>query len=651
MVMQSAIQAVDRAARGAGKKALRRYGEITSGLRGAPDFVVIGAKRGGTTSLYNYLLEHRSIAPLFPGRQRIKGIHFFDSEFTRGRGWYRSHFPLQAGGHHLARPWVTPAICGEASPYYLFHPLAAQRLADEVPNVRILVVLRDPVERAYSHYKERARHDAEPLTFDQALAAEPGRLRGEADRIAAEPGYRSVEHEDHSYLAQGRYLDMLPRWLGLFPREQFYIAASEDFYADPDRIVNEAWSFLGLPPGHVASRKRHNYHPAPGFPAQTRERLQSEFTEHNRELEQLLGRKLPWPAAGPPARPAGAQSRLAASSGPLSPPLPPSPPGPLSPARPAVPAADAPGAPAPSPAGPFPSVSAIIATRDRPALLERAVRSIMSQSYPGDLECVVVFDQSEPAAVPAGGPAGRRLRLVTNSRAPGLAGARNTGIAGSTGELVAFCDDDDVWDADKLRLQVEHLQRTSAEFVASGVRIHYADRVVVRVPPSQVDLGQLVRSRVSALHPSTFVMRRDALDGMGQVDEQIPGSYGEDYDWLLRAARRGPIVAVQQPLIDVYWHKQSFFAERWQTIADALTYLLDKHPELSTDPRGLARIQGQIAFAEAAQARRTAARRTSWSALRNNPLERRAYLALAVASGLMPATTVVRVINSRGRGI
>jgi hypothetical protein len=101
----------------------------------------------------------------------------------------------------------------------------------------------------------------------------------------------------------------------------------------------------------------------------------------------------------------------------------------------------------------------------------------------------------------------------------------------------------------------------------------------------------------------------------------------------------------------VYWHKQSFFAERWRTISDALRYLLDKHPEFAGDPRGLARIQGQIAFAEAALDCRPAARRASLSALRNNPLERRAYLALAVAAGVVPAASVVRLANSRGRGI
>lgn len=310
-----------------------------------------------------------------------------------------------------------------------------------------------------------------------------------------------------------------------------------------------------------------------------------------------------------------------------------------------------PGGAAPGDAREWPSVSVVVATRDRPRLLETAVRSILGQAYPGDIDCVAVFDQSSPSAVAAPRTARRKLRVTANTRTPGLAGARNSGIAASGSALVAFCDDDDQWDADKLRLQVELLESSSAEFVACGVRIHHSGNVITRVPPGSVSLSQLVRSRVSALHPSTFVMRRAALDAIGPVDEQIPGSFGEDYDWLLRAARRGPIRAVQRPSVDVYWHQQSFFAERWRTIADALEYLLDKHPEFATDPRGLARVKGQIAFAEAALDRRPAAVRASWSALRHNPLERRAYLALAVTTGVLPATSVVRLANSRGRGI
>lgn len=285
-----------RAVRESAKRLLRTYGELTTGLRRGPDFVIIGAKRGGSTSLYNYVLEHPSIAPLFPSRQRIKGAHYYDTRYARGLTWYRSHFPIEVAGRRAVRPLIRPSIGGEASPYYLFHPLAAERLARDFPDVRIIVSLRDPVERAYSHFKERTHHGGETLSFEDALAAEEDRLRGEAERIVAEPGYLSTEHENHSYLAQGRYLDMLPRWFSLFPREQVHIAVSEEFYADPDRHVNEVWKFLGLPSRPLHSRVRHNYLPSADMAPETRLRLQNSLIEHNQGLADLLGRPLPWPA-------------------------------------------------------------------------------------------------------------------------------------------------------------------------------------------------------------------------------------------------------------------------------------------------------------------------------------------------------------------
>lgn len=294
--------AANDAARDAAKHVLRRYGESTSALRRGPDFVIIGAKRGGTTSLHRYLHEHPSIHSLFPGRQHIKGVHYYDSNYTRGLGWYRSHFPLEAGGRHVARPGRCPAIAGEASPYYFFHPLAAERLARDFPAVRIIVNLRDPVERAYSHYKEQVSLGRETLSFEEAVDAEDERLRGEAERIVAEPGYLSVAHEHHSYLAQSRYLDTLPRWFSLFPREQFHITASEDFYADHDHHVNEIWRFLGLAPRKPLRRTIHNHQSAPDIRPETRDRLQNAVADHNRGLEELLARSLPWPAGKLSAR-------------------------------------------------------------------------------------------------------------------------------------------------------------------------------------------------------------------------------------------------------------------------------------------------------------------------------------------------------------
>lgn len=304
--------------------------------------------------------------------------------------------------------------------------------------------------------------------------------------------------------------------------------------------------------------------------------------------------------------------------------------------------------------GTWPLVSVTVPTRDRPELLRRAVRGVLDQRYPGEIECVVVFDQSEPTEVGIEPGERRRLLGVRNERTPGLAGARNTGVLASSGALVAFCDDDDEWLPDKLRLELEAMRADpEVVVVACGVIVQYGGRAVRRLPPrTRVTHEQLLRSRLMEVNPCTIVVERTALLGsIGLVDEDIPGSYCEDYDWLLRAARVAPVLVVPEPLVRIHWHTSSFFAEHWQTIIRALLYLLDKHPEFGQEPAGLARIEGQIAFAYAALGHARLARRWATRALRRNWMERRAYVALLVSARLLRAETVLRLAHSVGRGI
>jgi glycosyltransferase involved in cell wall biosynthesis len=301
-----------------------------------------------------------------------------------------------------------------------------------------------------------------------------------------------------------------------------------------------------------------------------------------------------------------------------------------------------------------PAVSVVVPTRDRPELLRRAVTAVLSQTYPGPVECLVVFDQSDPDLPWPELPAGRRLVLVRNRRTPGLAGARNSGILAATGELVAFCDDDDEWLGEKLTRQVARLLATpSAAVSTTGILVRYQDRTTTRLAPTElVTHRQLLRSRLTELHPSTVLARRrQLLDDIGLVDEQIPGSYAEDYEWLLRAARHAPVLAVPEPLAVIHWHQSSFFSDRWRTIISALTYLVDKHRELQQEPSGLARIYGQIAFAHAALGERGKARSWARRTLSLNRRERRAYLALAISVGLVSAKTVTRLAHMAGKGI
>jgi glycosyltransferase involved in cell wall biosynthesis len=301
-----------------------------------------------------------------------------------------------------------------------------------------------------------------------------------------------------------------------------------------------------------------------------------------------------------------------------------------------------------------PSISVIVPTRQRPELLRRAVASIAEQAYEGEIEVIVVFDQETPVDPGVATRDGRTIRTMTNDRAPGLAGARNSGILASTADVVGYCDDDDEWLPGKARRQVDALAAApEAEVVVTGATIVYEDRTFDRIPASPaVTLEDLLRSRAQEVHPSSIVARRTAvLDGIGLVDEDIPGSYGEDYEWLLRAARRTPILAVRDPLVRVHWHRSSFFADRWSTMADAIQYLLAKHPEFQREPLGLARLYGRLAFANAAMGNRSEARAWARKTLRLNPRERRAYLALAVSTGAVSVETLMKLAHRRGRGI
>lgn len=273
---------------------------LTAGLRPLPDFLVIGAKRGGSTSFYFDLLAHDAVVPLFPPplpglkADATKGIHYFDSNFTRSLGWYRSYMPTTAARALRSRRTGVPAVVGEASPYYLFHPDAARRAHATVPDAKIVVLLRDPVDRTYSHWKERRRSSAEDLDFSDALRAEPERLAGERDRLLSDPGYYSYAWEQQSYLAQSKYGAALRPWVELFGRDRVFAAASEDYYADPLAVLGEVDEFLGLPRRDHATAELRNAAAGPDLDAGLRRDLEQQFASDKQDLVALLGRGFPW---------------------------------------------------------------------------------------------------------------------------------------------------------------------------------------------------------------------------------------------------------------------------------------------------------------------------------------------------------------------
>ena len=254
-------------------------GRRTARWRPLPDFLVLGAQKAGTTALYAYLRWHPGITG-----PSWKEVSFFDRHWWRGERWYRGHFPLRSGGR----------LVGEASPSYLFHPLAPERARALVPDARLVALVRDPVARAYSHYQHEVALGRESLAFEDALAAEPGRTAGEVDRLVADPRAFSRAWWDHTYVARGLYAEQLERWLEHYPREQLLVVPTDDLGDRPAETYAEIVRFLGAQPHELDEYPRifeRDY--APMRP-KTRAALAETFAEPNRRLETLLGRQLGW---------------------------------------------------------------------------------------------------------------------------------------------------------------------------------------------------------------------------------------------------------------------------------------------------------------------------------------------------------------------
>ncbi len=299
----------------------------------------------------------------------------------------------------------------------------------------------------------------------------------------------------------------------------------------------------------------------------------------------------------------------------------------------------------------LPSVGVVVPTRDRPDQLRAALAAIAAQDYQGRLQVAVVFDQSapDPGLAEGGG-----VRVLANTRTPGLAGARNSGILALDTDLVAFCDDDDEWLPAKLTSQVGALLASpGAEFASCGIAVRSAGRTIERTAgQAEVSYHDLLRSRMVMVHASTYLLTRAALlDGIGLVDESIPASQSEDWDLALRAARRRPIVNVTEPMVLVTWDTSSCYAQQWESKVAGLRWMLEHHPDLAADGPGAARVCAQIAFGYACLGQRSESGKWTARALRLNWHERRLPFVLAVAAGVVSGERVLAALHARGHGI
>lgn len=275
---------------------IRASTTTTARWRPAPDFLVIGTKRGGTTTLWEALSSHPQVQPMVPVAKHLKSPHYFYRHYDRGPEWYRGHFPTTfSRARH--RRIHGKSVVGEASPMYLFDPRVPARVAELTPEVKIVVTLRDPVQRAVSHWAERIKEGHETLSFEDALAAEPERLAGEWNRVLAEPNYYSRALDWYSYRTRGEYASQLERWFEFIDPARIHVLRAEDLYSDQKVTLQRVFDFLDIDAHDLPSRWRNRtQHDA--VPISVKRELAEHFAPHNHKLAQLLGTADWWPTVG-----------------------------------------------------------------------------------------------------------------------------------------------------------------------------------------------------------------------------------------------------------------------------------------------------------------------------------------------------------------
>jgi Sulfotransferase domain len=251
----------------------------TSRWRRLPDFLIAGAQKSGTTSLYDYICRHPDV-----DTAAAKGIHYFEEHYRRGLRWYRSRFPIRGAAR----------LSGEATPAYLFYPVVPERVARDLPTARIIVVLRNPVERAYSHYQHERAIGVENLPLDAALSAEDERLQGEVERIRADADYVSLPLLHYSYRSRGLYAEQLQRWLMLVPKDRLLVLQAEQLFADPASVMEKTLSFLRLRPHRVERYPVKNARRYESMDSKVRTDLSRFYREPNDRLYELLGSRFAW---------------------------------------------------------------------------------------------------------------------------------------------------------------------------------------------------------------------------------------------------------------------------------------------------------------------------------------------------------------------
>ena len=259
------------------KKRLSHYYRVaTAPLRRLPDFIIIGAQKSGTSSLYALLSQHPQLT-----LSRRKEVHYFDWHFDKSLDWYKTWFPINVG-----------KLTGEATPIYMFHPEIAKRIKKTLATDKFIVILRNPVDRAYAHYNMVCQKGFEDLSFEEALEAEDERIQVGLEEI--KDSNFSLTYQRYSYVHRGYYAEQLKRWREFHKEESIHIVFYEELIKYPSDVYNGICKFLNIETVNDVELPHYNAHAYPDMHGDTRKMLTQRFTQPNNELENFLGREVPW---------------------------------------------------------------------------------------------------------------------------------------------------------------------------------------------------------------------------------------------------------------------------------------------------------------------------------------------------------------------
>jgi len=268
-----------------------KYCNITGFSHVLPDFLIIGFPKCGTTSLYEYLLQHPDIHPPIG-----KEIDYFDRLYFRGKNWYKVRFPTFFEKYFFTKVLGRDFLTGEATPRYMVHPHALNRIKKIIPTAKFIVLLRNPIDRAFSHYNMNFRNGYEYLSFEEAIKKEKSRIERRYEKMVNEQNYYSWDYDLFAYLQQGIYFDKIKRWFEIFPREQFLILQSEDFLKNPSKIYYQTLEFLNLHRWEPLEFKLYKtrLNKSNKIKPEFRQFLLEFFKQYNENLFKLLGRRYNW---------------------------------------------------------------------------------------------------------------------------------------------------------------------------------------------------------------------------------------------------------------------------------------------------------------------------------------------------------------------